>query len=190
MIQVRFGSTLSALDPTLGLAITPRCFGEAQLRVVDAAAYQAAVAQMGGEEALAPAVQQSITKNLGRVFGQVVEAKGILQAIRATPTIIQETSAGVDRELASMGAAVQIGDLTISLSKEDLEHVQRLTAELAAKKREQAQQLTPGTHVIARWTDGREFGATIRSWTGTHYEIVWDGGSASAFVAKELVRPA
>src|SRR6516165_9672717 len=106
-MEIRFGSSTSAVDPTLGLSLSPRCFGEAQLRVVNPNAYQATIGQMGGEQGFAPIVQQIIAKHVGRAFGEMVGANGILAAMKATPTLIQKSTAAVDQELASAGVAVQ-----------------------------------------------------------------------------------
>jgi len=187
-MQIRFGSSLAAVDPALGLSVAPRCFGEAEVQITDANAWHAAVAQMGGEEATSPAIQQAITKALAAVFGELVGANGVMKTISDTPALIQRTNEGASRALASWGVAVSIGSLNVNLGDEDMNHIRRLSAEAAAKKRAAHAQLSPGTHVIARWTDGREFGATIRGWNGTYYEIVWDGGTASAFLPKESVR--
>jgi hypothetical protein len=189
MLQFR-GPLANVIDPKLGELVSPRCAGEARIEAANPASYQAAVGQAGGEEAFGNWIKAKIVNHLATSFRESVEADGVMRAIGATHLLAGKVTQNVNRELVAVGAAVQIGSIGISLPPGDVERLKAAAAEAArsAQPAPAAQAFTPGTHVIARWSDGREFGATIRGWNGTHYEIAWDGGSASAFVTRDAVR--
>jgi hypothetical protein len=200
MNAIRFGGPLgSVFDKATGVTAHPRCVCELELVVRDPNAYGACVAQMGGEEALSQAIQQTALKHLGAALAERTAEKGLMTAMSNAQPLSEKTSAGVDLEIASIGATVRIGSIMISLPEEDVTAIKAVGAQAARKKIQEMQQqsaaaaspavLAPGTRVIARWNDGREFGATVQKWTGTHYEIAWDGGG-NAFVGADAVRPA
>ncbi len=188
-MQVPFGGSLRVGDPAIRFFVNGRMFGDAEVTVTNPSAWQSAVAQAGGEEAITHALQHPIRQAVIAALEAMVEANGVANAIQSTPALMQQASEGASRTVASMGAAISISKLNVIINDEDMQRARELSAEAAEKKRAAPGQLSPGTHVIARWSDGREFGATIRGWNGTVYEIVWDGGSASAFVPRENVRP-
>jgi hypothetical protein len=47
---------------------------------------------------------------------------------------------------------------------------------------------TPGTRVIATWSDGRQYPGLVRGCDGTNYELVWEGSTAVAWVPATAVR--
>jgi hypothetical protein len=196
MIQVRFGGAMGdVLDGTSKIIVKPRCMGEARILGRDPAHFAAAIPEMGGEEAVASWVQGTIMQTVTRAFTLLAADKGMMKAMGDIATLIQAATAPVDQELAQIGARIEFGSITINLSPEDIEALRAATAAAAQKKREQAMRpalptmFVPGTRVLARWTDGRELGATIRNFNGTHYEIVWDGATESTFLTPDRVRP-
>ena len=46
----------------------------------------------------------------------------------------------------------------------------------------------PGSHVLATWTNGQTYGASVRGFDGTNYEIAWDNGGAVAWIPASAVR--
>ncbi len=185
MIPFRFGGSLgTVLDPATQLTVHPRCLGEARLVARDANAFNAAIAQAGGEEALGRWVAGRLLAQAQPVFEAAVAEKGLKRAIAEAHLLVRSTTERVDAVLASTGASVQIENLQVNLPPND---VDALKAAQAAPKKSGA--IAPGTRVIARWTDGREFGATVRNFDGARYEIVWDGATESTFLTPDCVRP-
>ena len=204
MTPVRFGGPVgTVLDKTTRLSVHPRCIGELQVIVRDPNAWAAGLAQAGGEDAFASALQHAALRHAGEAFADLAAASGVMKAMGDVHSLIGKTTDGINHQLSSMGATVQVGDLALSLSDDDFTALKEATKQAAMKKLQEQQQqqqqavqqqpppppaqLAPGTRVIARWTDGREFPATIQNWTGAHYEITWDGG-ANAFVPASAVR--
>jgi hypothetical protein len=192
MVQIRFGGPLGdVLDGTSHITVRPRMMGEAQIIGND---LNAVALEMGGQEALVSWVQGTIMTHAPQTFATLSAEKGVMKAMSDVPTLVQMITQRVDPELAQIGARLQIGSITINLSEEDVNALKAAMAQAAQKKREQAMRprlptmMAPGTRVMARWTDGREFGATVRNFNGTHYEIVWDGASESTFVTPDRVR--
>lgn len=48
--------------------------------------------------------------------------------------------------------------------------------------------LAVGAHVLARWTDGNVYGATIRQRRGRQYEVAWDAGG-TAWIPEQHLKP-
>ena len=79
---------------------------------------------------------------------------------------------------ASLGPGmIQITDFQLIFPPEDLEAMRPVG-------------FAPRTRVLATWSDGRTFPATVRSFNGTQVEIVWDGSTESTWLPAASVRNA
>jgi hypothetical protein len=186
---LQFGMALGALlDPETGIEVTPRIRCEARLRVTDPAAFSARAAALGGDAALMAWVQNSIGSGMTDGIRRALEASKSLKKLNVG-MLVPATVDAVNAELRASGASVQVGSLNVEYSPED---VARLKSASAAKATQAAAGVatvvSAGTRVIATWTDGGSYPGTIRGSSATHYEVVWDGGTASGWVPHGMVK--
>lgn len=175
----------SLLDPETHVVVNPKIFGEARLRVQDPAVFSAQSAALGGDAAIVSAAQMYVCRQFKEAAQSAVaagtSAKALGQHLQGMTAAIV---AKADAELRSMGAAVQVGSWNLSFSDEDAARLKSAPRRAPAAAQPTLNLLAAGARVVATWTDGRAYPATVRGFNGTHYEIVWDGGASSAWIPR------
>lgn len=173
-MNVQFGGGIATiLEPKTGVQLHPRCMGNASvLGAADDATVKAAIIKHVGLQ-----IQQAM--KMGQTFQQAIAGASLGSAV----------GAAVSAELAT---SVQIMLLNVTVSDDEIAALRGggpMSVATAGTTAAPAV-LGPGSRVIATWQDGRSAPATIRSFNGTQYEIVWDGSPTSTWVPANAVRPA
>ncbi len=174
MNLIQFGGALATIiDPKTGVQLHPRCMGNASLSgPTDESALRACVIKHVG-------LQIQTALKTGQSFQQATVGAMLASAVGAATS-------------AELGASVSIGLLNVVVSDDDLAALRGGGPASVAQAATTAAPavLGPGSRVIATWQDGRSAPATIRSFNGTQYEIMWDGGTSTVWVPANAVRPA
>lgn len=172
MAMVKFGGPL----PTImagGVRVSPRPFGQAEV--------------MGNVDQ--GAARSAIMKHIGAHLEQAARVGSLLQSA-SSPSLASHVAAAASADLK---ASVSVMMLNVSFSDDDLAALKNPPAvALGTAPTVPGAPLgpiPPGTHVIVSWTDGRTYGAVVRSFNGSQYEIAWDGATATAWAPLSAVRP-
>lgn len=174
MNVVQFGGALATIvDPKTGVQLHPRCMGNASLS--------------GPTDE--PALKSCIIKHVGLQLVTALKAGQSFQQAAAGASLASAVGAAVSAEL---GTSVSIGLLNVNVGDDDLAALRGGGPASIAQAQTTAAPavLGPGSRVIATWQDGRSAPATIRSFNGTQYEIMWDGATQATWVPVSAVRPA
>jgi len=155
-----FGGPLQEFaDPATNVMTSPRCYGKGALDGPDL-------------EFLKHRANQLILNFASQTLAE--NATGSLLAIDSV-LFGRAVEATINAELSAEGSSVQIMELHLNFTEEDQAAMM-------------SSALVPGARVLATWSDGRTFPATVRSFNGSMYEVVWVGGQGSAWVPASAVR--
>lgn len=172
MASVKFGGPLPAIMAG-GARVSPRPFGQAEV--------------MGNVDQ--SAARDAIMKHIGAQLEQAARAGTLLQTA-SSPSLASNVAAAASAELK---ASVSVTMLNVSFSDEDLAALKNPPAAALGTAPTMAGAMPgpipPGTHVQVSWTDGRTYGAVVRSFNGSQYEIAWDGATTTAWAPLSAVRP-
>jgi hypothetical protein len=173
-MNVQFGGGLATiLEPKTGVQLHPRCMGNASvLGAADETTVKASIIKQVGLQIIA-------AMKLGQTFQQSIAGASLASAV----------GAAVSAELAT---SVQITLLNVMVGDDELAALRGGGPMSIAQNPTTAAPavIGPGSRVIATWQDGRSAPATVRSFNGTQYEIMWDGATTTTWIPANAVRPA
>ncbi len=190
MSEFQFGGPLGAIfDSQTKLTVNPRCLGSATV-------------PFEANDQFVAAARPVILKHVLMMVQQATQSGKSIMAATASPDLAAIAGAAG----AELGVQLQIGMVNVNFSEEDRDAYIRATNAGAAANRAAAMAkmnapaapappafstttFSAGARVMATWQDGRAFPATVRSFNGTHYEVVWDGATESTWIVPENIRP-
>jgi hypothetical protein len=174
MNELRFGGAIATiLDPHTSLQLHPRCMGMATLSAPT-------------DEAT---VRTSITNHVAQQLTNAMRSGKSFNQAAIDPSLASLVAAAVSAEL-HISVSITMLNVTISDDEQAALRSGGATAVATAATTTAPAVIGPGSRVIATWQDGRQFPATVRSFNGTQYEIMWDGQSTTTWVPANAVRPA
>ena len=187
--EVKWGGMLGDIrDASSGATVSPRFFGEGALQVTDAAAFARSVASAGDEATLVDWVKGLVVNALRNDIGARSQDAPFLAVAADERAMAESIEAVLDETLQPMGARLRVATVHLMVDDETRAMLVQSSAQRASPAAAAPGAIPPGSHVFATWTDGQTYGASVRGFDGTNYEIAWDGGSAVAWVPASAVR--